>query len=101
MVKTIEEVARKSRVPLVRRYEAMRFMAGRAKDDVYLSRDHFHLNDLGYRCMAEHVARAVTVGLLLAEPSPSSADSATPPRVEAAAPATAESTPLPPAPTPR
>ena len=33
MVKTIEEVARKSRVPLVRRYEAMRFMAGRAKDD--------------------------------------------------------------------
>ena len=30
MVKTIEEVARKSRVPLVRRYEAMRFMAERA-----------------------------------------------------------------------
>jgi acyl-CoA thioesterase I len=108
MVKTIEEVARKSRVPLVRRYEAMRFMAGRAKDDAYLARDHFHLNDLGYRCMAEHVARAVTVGLLLAEPSPSSADSATPPRVEAAAPAapaapatTAESTVPPPAPTPR
>jgi lysophospholipase L1-like esterase len=102
MVKTIEEVARKSRVPLVRRYEAMRFMAGRAKGDAYLARDHFHLNDLGYRCMAEHVARAVTVGLLLAEPSPSSADSATPPRVEAAAPATtAESTLPPPAPTPR
>jgi lysophospholipase L1-like esterase len=102
MVKTIEEVARKSRVPLVRRYEAMRFMAGRAKGDAYLARDHFHLNDLGYRCMAEHVARAVTVGLLLAEPSPSSADSATPPRVEAAAPATTlESTPPAPAPTPR
>ena len=105
MVKTIEEVARKARVPLVRRYEAMRFMAGRAKGDAYLARDHFHLNDLGYRCMAEHVARAVTVGLLLAEPSPSSADSATPPRVELAAPAapatTAESTPPAPAPTPR
>jgi acyl-CoA thioesterase-1 len=102
MVKTIEEVARKARVPLVRRYEAMRFMAGRAKDDAYLARDHFHLNDLGYRCMAEHVARAVTVGLLLADPPPASADSATPLRPEPAPPGpTAETAPPVPAPTPR
>ena len=102
MVKTIEEVARKARVPLVRRYEAMRFMAGRAKDDAYLARDHFHLNDLGYRCMAEHVARAVTVGLLLADPPPASADSATPLRPEPAPPGTtAETAPAAPAPTPR
>jgi lysophospholipase L1-like esterase len=102
MVKTIEEVARKARVPLVRRYEAMRFMAARAKDDAYLARDHFHLNDLGYRCMAEHVARAVTVGLLLADPPPASADSATPLRPEPAPPGTTAETALPvPAPTPR
>jgi acyl-CoA thioesterase-1 len=99
MVRTIEEIARKSRVPLVRRYEAMRFMAGRAKDDIYLARDHFHLNDLGYRCMAEHVARAVTVGLLLSDPPPT-ADSATPPRPEMAPPGTtAETAPVVPAPT--
>jgi lysophospholipase L1-like esterase len=98
MVRTIEEIARRSRVPLVRRYEAMRFMAGRAKDDIYLARDHFHLNDLGYRCMAEHVARAVTVGLLLADPPPT-ADSATPPRPEMAPPGTtAETAPVVPAP---
>jgi acyl-CoA thioesterase-1 len=94
MVKTIEDVARKSRVPLVRRYEAMRFMAGRAKGDAYLARDHFHLNDLGYRCMAEHVARAVTVGLLMAEPAPPGADSVAPGT-------TAETAPLAPAPTTR
>jgi lysophospholipase L1-like esterase len=72
IVKAIEDVARKDGVPLVRRFEAMRYLAHSRKARGYLSRDQFHLNDLGYRCMAEHVARAITVGLIHAENSPSS-----------------------------
>ncbi len=72
IVKAIEEVARKDRVPLVRRFEAMRYLAGERKARGYLASDQFHLNDLGYRCMAEHVARAITVGLIQAETTPAS-----------------------------
>lgn len=74
IVKAIENVARKDRVPLVRRFEAMRYLAGERKARGYLATDQFHLNDLGYRCMAEHVARAITVGLIQAE-TPASANS--------------------------
>jgi acyl-CoA thioesterase I len=70
IVKAIEDVARKDRVPLVRRFEAMRHLAGQQKTRGYLALDQFHLNDLGYRCMAEHVARAITVGLIQAEMPP-------------------------------
>ena len=79
IVRTIETVARDLRVPLVRRYEGMRFMAARAKGEAYLARDHLHLNDLGYRCMAEHVARALTVSLLIPDPP---APAEPPPRPE-------------------
>jgi lysophospholipase L1-like esterase len=72
IVKAIEEIARKDRVPLVRRFEAMRYLAGERKARGYLATDQFHLNDLGYRCMAEHVARAITVGLIQAETPPTS-----------------------------
>lgn len=33
----------------------------------YLSSDRFHLNDLGYRCMAEYAARAIVSGILQAD----------------------------------
>ena len=64
IVKVIRQVAAKDRVPLVQRYEAMRYLSTQKVGGAYLARDQFHLNDLGYRCMAEHVARAVTVALL-------------------------------------
>jgi acyl-CoA thioesterase-1 len=65
IVKTIYDVARKDRVPLVLRYEAMRYLSSQpTASGRYLARDQFHLNDLGYRCMAEHVARAVTFALV-------------------------------------
>jgi lysophospholipase L1-like esterase len=35
-----------------------------------LSRDNFHLNDLGYQCMAEHVAHAVIVGAFVKNARP-------------------------------
>jgi acyl-CoA thioesterase I len=63
IVQTIETVSRRDRVPLVRRFEAMRYLAGQAKSP----RDGFQLSDLGYRCMAEHVAHAITVSLIQAE----------------------------------
>ena len=48
---------------LVRRYEAMQFIAN-AKEGELLSGDDLHQNDLGYRCMAEHIARALVVSAL-------------------------------------
>src|SRR3954452_7258635 len=67
IVHIIEDVARKNRVPLVHRYDATRYLADH-KERAPLLRNQFQLNDLGYRCMAEHVARAVTVSLLQPEP---------------------------------
>jgi acyl-CoA thioesterase I len=70
VVKAIREAARRDRVPLVQRYESMRYLAGQASRSPgrsYLAKDQFHLNDLGYRCMAEHVARAITVSVLQPE----------------------------------
>jgi acyl-CoA thioesterase I len=70
IVKTIQDVARKDRVPLVLRYEAMRYLSSQPTvTGRYLARDQFHLNDLGYRCMAEHVARAITFALVEPEPA--------------------------------
>ena len=65
----IEEVARRNRVPLVRRFEAMQYLAQvrEGAERMYLAGDHFHLNDLGYRCMAEQAARAITLSLLQSE----------------------------------
>jgi len=67
IVRVIEDVARRNRVPLVHRYDATRYLAEH-RERAPLLRNQFQLNDLGYRCMAEHVARAVTVSLLQPEP---------------------------------
>ena len=65
IVKTVQAVAQRERVPLVLRYEAMRYLSSQpTASGRYLARDQFHLNDLGYRCMAEHVARAITLAVV-------------------------------------
>ena len=79
VVSAIQTVAAANRVPLVLRFEAMRYLAGQHASGTYLSRDQFHLNDLGYRCMAEHVARAITVGILQADVTPQPARNETAP----------------------
>src|SRR5919202_1173229 len=56
----LREIASAENVLLVRRFEAMQFVE-RTKEGGLLSRDGLHQNDLGYRCMAEHIARAVIV----------------------------------------
>ncbi|MDB5558936.1 MAG: lipolytic protein family [Enterovirga sp.] len=62
--RALHEIAAGENVPLVRRYEAMEYIE-RGKKGQLLSADELHLNDLGYRCMAEHVVRAVVVSAFL------------------------------------
>lgn len=67
IVEVISEVAMQERVLVVNRFNAMADLAKRNGNAAYLARDEFHLNDLGYRCMAEYVARAIAAGILQAE----------------------------------
>jgi acyl-CoA thioesterase-1 len=58
-------IATEENVLYVRRYDAMRFITEAHANLQLLARDNFHLNDLGYRCMAEHVAHALIASLFL------------------------------------
>jgi lysophospholipase L1-like esterase len=66
-VEAIAEVAGEQRVLLVDRFEAMRELVAKRGDQFYLAADNLHLNDVGHRCMAEQLARAIVAGVLLAE----------------------------------
>jgi lysophospholipase L1-like esterase len=70
IVETIAKVAAEKRVLLVNRFDAMADLAKQKGNTAYLARDQFHLNDLGYRCMAEYAARAIVAGILQAESEP-------------------------------
>ena len=63
--RAIQRIAAIENVPLVRRFDSMQFIARTKANLEMLSADQFHLNDLGYHCMAEHVAQAVISALLL------------------------------------
>ena len=62
---TLKRVAAAENVLYVRRYEAMQFIAKTRANLDMLSNDDFHLNDLGYQCMAEHVAHAVVANMFI------------------------------------
>lgn len=62
--KALSEAAGEERVLLVRRFAAMEFLA-RVKGQPLLGPDDLHLNDLGYRCMAEHIARSMVVSMFM------------------------------------
>ncbi|GEP11023.1 SGNH/GDSL hydrolase family protein [Methylobacterium gnaphalii] len=66
LVHKVQDVAVAQGVPLVRRYEAMRFLSASSDkgSETHMLGRHFRLNDLGLRCMAEHVTRAITLSLL-------------------------------------
>ena len=72
LVLKVRDVAAQEAIPLVRRYEAMRFLSagGGKDDDMHMLGRHFRLNDLGLRCMAEHVTRAITLSLLQPDSRP-------------------------------
>lgn len=59
----LRKIATEENILYVRRYEAMLFIEQMRANEQLMAPDQFHLNDLGYRCMAEHVARAVIVSL--------------------------------------
>ena len=67
VVSAIAEVARESRVLLVDRFEAMRELQRERGDGFYLAADRLHMNDVGYRCMAEQLARALVGSLVQAD----------------------------------
>ena len=61
--RAMERVAREKAIAFVDRFAAMRLLVqARGKEDM-LSDDNFHLNDNGYRCMAEHVGKMIMEGL--------------------------------------
>ena len=59
----LKAVAAETSVPLIRRYDAMKYMADGAGRETMLASDAFHLNDLGYRCMATHIARGIIASI--------------------------------------
>ena len=61
----LRRVAAAKDVLYVRRYDAMMFIAKAAGRPEMMADDGFHLNDTGYQCMAEHVARGVIASLYL------------------------------------
>jgi acyl-CoA thioesterase-1 len=61
--RTLRKIAKDENVLYVRRYDAMRFMERMRSNEKIMANDQFHLNDLGYRCMAEHIAHAVIISL--------------------------------------
>jgi lysophospholipase L1-like esterase len=67
---SLQKIAAEEKILYVRRYDAMRFIAQRRANLQLLAGDNFHLNDLGYHCMAEHVAHALIVSLFAKKARP-------------------------------
>lgn len=62
---SLQKIAAEENILYVRRYDAMRFIAQTRANLQLMAGDNFHLNDLGYQCMAEHVAHAMIVSLFV------------------------------------
>lgn len=54
------QIAREERVTLVSRYEAMRRLGDVSGRDEFIGPDHLHMNDKGYRCLAEQIAATLS-----------------------------------------
>jgi lysophospholipase L1-like esterase len=67
VVAAIADVARQAGVLLVDRFDAMRELQRERGDRFYLTADRLHMNDVGYRCMAEQLARAIVGSLVQAD----------------------------------
>ncbi len=63
--KALVKVAEEENLLYVRRYQAMEFIARTKTNHRMMADDNFHLNDLGYQCMAEHIAQAVIASLFV------------------------------------
>jgi len=67
IVQAIARLADEEHVLLVNRFDTMADLAKAKGNGAFLARDQFHLNDLGYKCMAEYAARAIVAGIIQAE----------------------------------
>ncbi|WP_331318311.1 SGNH/GDSL hydrolase family protein [Methylobacterium mesophilicum] len=68
IVEAVRGVATQQGVPLVRRYEALQYLSRRSdKGEGHMLGRQFRLNDLGLRCMAEHVALTIATSLMRTE----------------------------------
>lgn len=56
-------VAREEGVTLVSRYEAMRQLGDATGREDFTGPDHLHMNDKGYRCLAEQIAATLSHGV--------------------------------------
>jgi acyl-CoA thioesterase I len=63
MVNAVADVARESEVLLVDRFQFMKKLQRVLGDRVYLSADNLHMNDEGYRCLAEQLATTIIKAL--------------------------------------
>ncbi|WP_050732797.1 GDSL-type esterase/lipase family protein [Methylobacterium sp. ARG-1] len=71
IVEAVRTVAAQQQVPLVRRYEALHYLSSRSdKGEGHMLGRQFRLNDLGLRCMAEHVALTIATSLMRTDPAP-------------------------------
>lgn len=68
----LKRVAAKQNVLYVRRYQAMEYIAKTKASLKMMADDEFHLNDVGYQCMAEHIAQAVTANIFVRRRKPAS-----------------------------
>jgi acyl-CoA thioesterase-1 len=63
MVNAVAEVARDAEVLLVDRFQFMKKLQREHSDRFYLSADNLHMNDEGYRCLAEELATTIIKAL--------------------------------------
>ena len=75
VVNATAEIAREAQVLLVDRFQLMRKLQGEHGDRYYLSADNLHMNDEGYRCLAEELAATIIKALPPALPTTASAPS--------------------------
>jgi lysophospholipase L1-like esterase len=59
VVAAIAEIARDAQILLVDRFDTMRKLQHEQGDRFYLSADNLHMNDEGYRCLAEQLATTI------------------------------------------
>lgn len=69
----LKQIAAEQGVAFVKRYDAMKYMEESRAKLSFISGDDLHLNDLGYRCMADHVARGILLSVFPKKESPSAA----------------------------
>ena len=68
----LKRVAAEHNALYVRRYQAMEHISKTKSNLQMMADDDFHLNDLGYQCMAEHIAHAMTANLFVRRRKPAS-----------------------------